>query len=58
MKASLNGSLSSIFFPKNPTKLQFVGFRPFGGFRGKITDFRHLEGFFEKSEEIMGVYFL
>ena len=28
-----------------------VGFRPFGGFRGKISVLRHLEGFFEKSEE-------
>ena len=51
---SRGGLLSSIF-SKNPLKCLktaiSVSFRPFGGFRGKIAVLRHLEGFFEKSEE-------
>ena len=37
--------------PPNAKTAISVSFRPFGGFRGKIAVLRHLEGFFEKSEE-------
>ena len=52
---NFRGGLLSSLFSKNPLKCLktaiSVSFRPFGGFRGKIAVLRHLEGFFEKSEE-------
>ena len=52
---NFRGGLLSSLFSKNPFKCLktaiSVSFRPFRGFRGKIAVLRHLEGFFEKSEE-------
>ena len=49
---NFRGGLLSSLLPSKCLKTAIsVGFRPFGGFRGKIAVLRHLEGFFEKSEE-------